>query len=135
MKEQLTFEQWLSKYVPDHKSHRCNAWNDPYQDWNHQWIMSGHAEDERNKYIQSEQESLRLAEQYQKDEEDLQKLVINQTRISEIKESICLFTGNESLYNDIICSLVWTYKQKQRVIQSSNELRDYLNKRYHIPHE
>ena len=46
MKEQLTFDQYKDKFIPNWRNIRYSGFCDPNEGWYYQWLESGHAESE-----------------------------------------------------------------------------------------
>ena len=130
MQEQLTFEEYLKRYVPNCKTYPCNGYNDPYQDWNYNWIMSGHAEKERLDYLKSEEESLMIAANRKKEYNEIRMKVIDETGINEIKEGIALL-GCSHLYEEFIEMLIKSHKNYLEVEKSKANVRLLIMEKYH----
>lgn len=58
--EQLTYEQYRERYIPNWRYIPGNQWNDPNEGWYYNYLNSGHAEEDRK---QKEESARKFAEE------------------------------------------------------------------------
>jgi len=130
MKEQLTFEQYLDRYIPDHKSVSYSGFNDPTEGWWYNWIESGHAETERKERLKSIKEDAIKVQNAKMEQVAYRKTIEVETGLIHLKEKIddlCNFQKQPSAYEEIVDFIIERINQKEKLQVSKNSVRDYIS--------
>ncbi len=126
MKDQLTFEQWLEKYIPNHRSYPCNGHNDPYEVWWHKWINSGHAEAEKAKREEQSREWDRKEKERVLKEKNFRIDAIAKANIPDELQDIVIGIWGESIWKEMLDLIVEKQKSELRNKESKEALRKYI---------
>lgn len=130
MKDQLTFEQWLEKYIPNHRDYPCNGYNDPYQEWWYYWMGSGHAEEARLKREAESKEWDRKQKEKREAEDKFREDAINKANIpDDVSVSIRSIWG-ESVWEELLNILVEKQKEDIKKKENKERLSAYIKERY-----
>lgn len=128
MKDQLTFEQWLEKYIPNHRTYPCNGHNDPYEMWWHKWISSGHAEEEKQRQKEQTKEWDRKEKERVAKEKKFRLDAISKANIPKELPEMVIGIWGESIWKELLDLIVEKQKQELKAKESKEALRKYIER-------